>query len=86
LANRITWAAPLTRIRTTGAPVTCTGAVSGADSKAALWPGTSKVSPPSEPRPGKTEIEAGAPPGGRMIVCGGPDNRSNVCLVPPRPG
>ena len=61
----------MTRSWTTGEPVTCSG-VSGADWKAALWPGTSKARPPSEPKPGNTEIDAGVPPGGLAMDCGGP--------------
>ena len=41
---------------------------------------------PSEPRPGKTDSDGGAPPGGLATVWAGPARRSSACWVPPRPG
>src|SRR5260370_38261846 len=91
-------AAPLTLMATVGAPVTCSGADSGADVNAALWPGMSNVRAPAadpaddpdpaapRPRPGNPDIEGGVPPGGLMIVAGGPASRTVACLVPFRPG
>src|ERR1700726_1220657 len=66
--------APLTRTATLAAPV--------------LWPGMSKARPleARDPSPGKTDIDAGAPPAGLTIVCGGPVSRTVVCVVPPSPG
>src|SRR5260370_15674999 len=85
-------------------PVTWSGAVSGADSKAAVWPGMSMGKPPpagpadpeppdgpepvdepSAPRPGKTDIDGGAPPGGLTTSCGGPDRPTIPCPAPRKP-
>ncbi len=85
LANRVMSAAPLTRIRTTGDPVTWSGAASGAEVKAALCPGHVQTRTPP-PSPGSTDMDGGAPPGGLSTVCAGPASGSTACLVPPRPG
>ncbi len=83
LANAVTSAAPLTRTRTTGDPVTWSRAASGAEVKAALCPGMLTDTPPS---PGSTDMDGGAPPGGFSTVCARPASGSTACLVPPRPG
>ena len=73
---------------TVAAPVIWSGTASGAEVKAAVCPGMSTARPldPRNPRPGKTDIDAGAPPAGLTIVCGGPASRTAVCVVPPSPG
>ena len=88
MANSVTSGAPETLTLTVGDPVTWIGLDSRAEVKAALWPGMSKVRPagPSGPRPGKTEMEAGAPPAGLTATCGGPASRTRVRLVPASPG
>ncbi len=66
--------------------------MSGAESKAALWPGMSSETlavpwPPSRPpTPGTVEIEAGEPPGGLTMFCSGPVSVTVVTSVPLRPG
>src|SRR5262249_24020738 len=73
---------------TAGDPVSWIGLDSGAEVKAALWPGMSKVSPagPSGPRPGKAEMEAGAPPAGLAASWGGPGRRPPDPPGPARAG
>src|ERR1700682_4992837 len=68
---------PPPRPATVAAPVICSGTASGAEVKAAVCPGMSTARPldPRDPSPGKTDIEAGAPPAGLTIGCGGPGSR-----------
>ena len=66
-------------MRTVGDPVTWTGLASGAEVKAALWPGMSMVSPagPSGPTPGQDgDRRRARRPAGLTTACGGPASRT----------
>ncbi len=90
-------AAPLTRTRTVAEPVCWSGAASGADVNTALSPGIGRPTPrlpvlglpvpwPPTLRPGRPDMDGGAPPGGLTMVCAGPRNRTAARLLPARPG
>jgi len=85
------------RTRTDGAPTTSIAAGSGADTKSACWPGTSRATPstratpaaaapPGAASPGSEDSAAGVPLGGLAAGWGGPATATAAVAWPPVPG